>query len=712
MSTTLPYNVADNTLTFFARSRPYEVQKGHQHFDHIRGILSSWRDEPRTERDVESLIALADPREELKQASGGKLEFRGHEIFYGSTALHNLWVDKILGFRDAGMPFDPIFRALEDLQLNPTPEARDRLPIFVERSKLGFLPDGRIAAFKGVRDNFNDVHSNTVNYAVGKTVSIPRAACNADPSQTCVAGLHLGAIDYIKDMGYGWGSDRRMLLCAFWPRHAVAVPTDYRGGKMRVEQLEVLDEVDRKYVDELLNNGQLIVRGYDASTNTAAAESGFTPASTAKATGLAAQAKPGDWIKVDGDEELNDGSYLVATVDNENGDEQRVTVKVGRRDDDVSAVDNDAVVEILKEAPVWFRAKVGDWIITTDTDEPRRVVEVDEDALDEQDESRLKCTPDSYGDDWVTNADVESILTEPPAIGLRVEDGDKVRIEGHSFLRDGVYEVYDTDAYASGTEPDALRVEIQTEGGEDQFYVPNKVIKAIIREEEEAAKPAPVLALPAPATDKPAHELAEVGDTVTVKGSHWVPDGDYKVHEIGDHGTRLRVFDTAKNYPMWIDDRHIVALVGTQTSAPVDTRPLHEQAEVGDTITVKGSRDTDDGEYVVTAAGTGGMTSYRVQVDNSAKSDGGSRWYIHNDAVVGVRKKGTPAPAVDTRPVHERAKVGDRVKLSTTYGRPAGEYLVKNVDEKNGMGRRLRVVNPAGPEWVDNHLVLEITKAA
>jgi hypothetical protein len=448
MSTNLPYNVSDQTLTFFARSRPYEVQRGHQHFDHIKGILTSWRQEPRTETDIDSLIALADPKEELTQASGGKLEFRGHEIFYGSTALHNLWVDKILGFRDAGMPHDPIFRALEDLQLNPTPAARERLPIFVERSKLGFLPDGRIAAFKGVRDNFNDVHSNTVNYAVGKTVSIPRAACNADPSQTCVAGLHVGAIDYIKDMGYGWGADRRMLLCAFWPRHAVAVPTDYRGGKMRVEQLEVLDEVDRKYVDELLNNGQLIIRGYEPSTNTAAAESGFTPASTAKATGPAAEAKPGDWIEVEGDSELSDGEYLVVSVDDANGNEQRITVKTGTRDDEVEAVDDDAVIEILSQAPVWFRAKVGDWITATGDMTPRLVVEVDEDAINPYSDARLKFSSVETDEDWIDNDEVEAIMDSPPAVWLRVQSDDKVRIQNHAFLKDGVYSTTDINIYS------------------------------------------------------------------------------------------------------------------------------------------------------------------------------------------------------------------------------------------------------------------------
>jgi hypothetical protein len=796
MTTTLPYNVSDNTLTFFARSRPYEVQRGHKHFDHIKGILTSWRDEPRADTDVDSLIALADPKEEIMRAAGGKLEFRGSEIFYGTTALHNLWVDKILAFRDAGMPYDPIFAALQDLQLNPTPAARERLPIFVERSKLGFLPDGRIAAFKGVRDNYNDVHSNTVNYAVGKTVAIPRAACNADPNQTCVAGLHVGAIDYIQQMGYGWGSDRRMLLCAFWPRHAVAVPTDYRGGKMRVEQLEVLDEVSREYVDELLNNGQLIVRGYQPSSSPAASESApFVSASTAERSEPAFKAKVGDWIEVEDDSDLSDGFYL---VHDEPGATYRVEVKTFGSNTEM--VDNDAVISILAKPPAFFLAKVGDWVETSSDSTPRQVTKVTEGELGPED-SRLTLTQDQYGDTSVENGEIESILAEPPAIGLRVRDNDKVRIEGHSFLRDGVYDVYDIDTYRDGGD-DEQRVEISTGDG-DTFYIKNRVIKAIVREEEEAAAAPAAAASPStalvvtgapadtsplweqvlvgdlirieddgevadgeylvqetdealtqgpqrvgirvdddrdgsygswiynesvkaiveregkpfgkpatPATDEPVWKQAQEGDTVRIEGSSWMPDDVYTVDKVIVR-TDSDEYSFRVQNGLWVEKKAVKAIVtrdGKPFGAPAtDILPPYKQAEVGDTVTVKGSSDTLDGEYVVSAINDG--STYRVSVDNTKRYSWGFKWVIANDAIVGVRKK-SEAPAItDQRPAFERAKVGDTVKLRGVYGRPAGEYVVDQVDQSNGMGRRLRVNNP-GAMWVDNHLVEAITKAA
>lgn len=726
MSTTLPYNVSDNTLTFFARSRPYEVQRGHAHFDVIKGILTYWRQEPRAESDIDSLIALADPKEEIMRAAGGHLEFIGSELSYGGVALHNLWVDKILAFRDAGEPYDPIFAALQDLQLNPTPEARDRLPIFVERSKLGFLPDGRIAAFKGVRENFNDVHSNTVNYAVGKTVAIPRAACNADPNQTCVAGLHVGAIDYIQQMGYGWGSDRRMLLCAFWPRHAVAVPTDYRGGKMRVEQLEVLDEVDRDFVDRLLNDGTLIVRGYGDSSSPFVPASSTVAAAPAAKTGALYEAKVGDWIEIEDDSDLSGGVYLVASIDDDEGADYRINAQVTKSY--TEAVENDAVKRILSEPPMWMKVKKGDWITVGHLSGPRLVVDIDESILT-QDDARIEVSNGTaYDEEWVNGEDVEQILSEPPAIWLRVQSDDKVRIEGHSFLKDGVYDVNDIDAYGEDGE-DGKRVEIAT-ADDDYFYVKNRVIKAIVREEEEAAKAAPAPAADTTSGDsslqaaavtdtRPVWEQVLEGDVVRIEGDGDTDDGSYTVLETDDALNRgplsvgLRVKDDG-GYGSWIYNKSVVEIVerdgkpfGVQPAAPaVETRPVWEQVEKGDTVRVEGSSYFSNGTYVVKRLPEPGELTSTERY--GFRLEGTNTLWVEKAAIKEIISKATP---VDTRPAWEQAKAGDTIRVNDIPRGFSGEYVVDSIDPDNGMNRRLRVTG-APRYWMDNSAVVAVVKKA
>ncbi|TXM69648.1 hypothetical protein [Methylobacterium sp. WL120] len=707
MSVTVPHNISDLSITFFARGRPYEVQKSHRHFDAVRTLLLGWAAQERTTEDLDSLIALADPREQVRVASDGKLEFIGGQLVYAGQNLHNLWADKILAFRDAGEQYDPIFRALEDLQRNPTPSARDRLPIFVERSKLGFLPDGRIAAFKGVRENFNDVHSNTVNYAVGKTVAMPREACNANPDQTCVAGLHVGAIDYIKEMGYGWGADRRMLLVAFWPRHSVAVPTDYRGGKMRVEQLEVLDEVDRKYVDELLSSSTTIVRGYENSTNTYGASS-TTPATTSS-TEPFAQAKVGDWIYIENDSVLDDGTYLVMKVNHDTSDEFRLDVKTGPGEDEVDQPDNDAVVKIVDQVPAWFAAKVGDWVVIDSSDHPQLVTEIDERDVHPVDDSRLKVLSfDS--EDWVSNSDVTELLTSPPPVWMRVQEEDMITIEGHSFLRDGVYKAIEFDTSEGDGEDDTI---VTIEVHDDSFTIKNGVIKSIQREVDEAvAKGTAAAAASAPVVDTSQDYLkAVVGDTVTIKGSAAIPDGDHTVIWI-DEGDSMRL-KVDYNGGTWVRNERVLALV--KTVAPADTRTPYEQAEVGDTVRVEGSSYFTAGEYVVKrlpapgelTPGYGGAEKYGL------KLEGGITLWVEKAAIKAiVRKAGDAAPVVSTEPAWKQAKVGDTIQLNGDRNQTAGEYVVDRVDAANGWDKRLRVVNPRGSVWVRNDNVAAISKAA
>jgi hypothetical protein len=690
MHVQLPNNISDLSITFFAKGRPHEIQRSHKNFDLVRSTIIDWNKGERSDTDVESLITLADPKQALLVASGGRLEFQGNNIVYGGVALHNLWVDKILGFKDAGEDFAPIFLALEDLQKNPTPAARERLPIFVERSKLGFLPDGRIAAFKGVRDDFYDVHSGTVHYGIGKTVAMDRAACNANPDQTCSTGLHVGAIDYINNNGFGWqrGSDRRMLLTAFWPRHVVAVPTDYAGGKMRVEQLTVLDEVDKGYVTELLEKGTLMIRGYEIDTP--AAEASAEPeAAKTDPSSPAGKAKVGDWIYVDGAENLDEGDYLVLAVEDTNGDAQRLTVKSGN-DDDVERVDDDAVSRILDEAPIWARAKVGDWVITDSSDLPLFVTEVD-DKDNYPDGSRLKLR-DFDSEDWAENSEIEELLTSPPDVWLRVIEDDIVRIEGHALFRDGEYTISSIDTYNS-KDADGDLYEIVA--GEDSFSIQNDVIKSIKREEEEAAAIGAAAAVAAEAA-KPVFERAKVGDTVRVLKGTDHEAGDFRVVKVREGDSRHRLAVAYRSYDRWwIANELITEIVtadATTVVAPVvPAEPAWKRAKVGDTVKIEGTTRFPKSAYVVDQVDASNGMDRRLRLDNP----GGAKW-VDNRYVKDIVTAETPvaAPVADIRPIWEQVLAGDKVRIEGDPDVRDGDYTVQLTDSSltggpGGVGVRL-----------------------
>jgi hypothetical protein len=327
---------------------------------------------------------------------------------------------------------------------------------------------GRIAAFKGVRDDYKDVHSGTLDYSIGRVVSMPRELCNPDPDQTCTAGLHLGALDYIKENGYGWGPNRRMLLCAFWPRHVVAVPVDYQGGKIRVEQLEVLDDVDRDYVDEVLGRNQTVVRGY-------------TP-----------EPDPAWKLAVVGDKVVHESSDLdrrvaeVVAIDPDEDSDTRLKLKDAY--DQKAWVANDDIDRIVTNEPA-FMAEIDDEVRIEGADDVPdgwyRVVDIDDGAIG-PDEARLQIDyQDEWDADiWVSNSTVKEIrrasqdpnqdqLPLEPALAAKV--GDKVRVEAHSLVPGGVYQVAAVDDETFS----GLRLEVNVPGQGD-VWVHNRHVKEIL----------------------------------------------------------------------------------------------------------------------------------------------------------------------------------------------------------------------------------------
>ncbi|MCG3776157.1 MAG: hypothetical protein JW395_3006 [Nitrospira sp.] len=253
----IAFHIADRSITFFAKGRPWVVAEDGDNFVAIRkGLLSI------PQMDREELVKLADPVIALREASNGKINVEFDQVFYNGEVMHNVWVEKLLGLKSQGLPFDPLMKALESLQRNPTAAARERLPIFVEQSMLGILPDGRVAAMKVVRSDYMDCHSGSFDNAPGRIVEQPRDNCDPDPDNECSSGLHLGAYAYLPNYGMNQ-SDRRVMLCAFWPEDVVAVRKDYSGQKMRVTRYEVLEELEKSSLPGFIEENKFMMQDYE-----------------------------------------------------------------------------------------------------------------------------------------------------------------------------------------------------------------------------------------------------------------------------------------------------------------------------------------------------------------------------------------------------------------------------------------------------------------
>ena len=135
---------------------------------------------------------------------------------------------------------DRLLKFLERLHLNPSYRAVTELSEFIASSEsLTIGEDGCILAFKGVREDYLDVHSGTFDNSPGKTCEMPRNEVDDNRERTCSYGLHVANWDY----GQSWSV--RVMLVSVDPADVVSVPADYSGAKLRCCKYVVIEEIDK-----------------------------------------------------------------------------------------------------------------------------------------------------------------------------------------------------------------------------------------------------------------------------------------------------------------------------------------------------------------------------------------------------------------------------------------------------------------------------------
>ncbi|PZP71734.1 hypothetical protein [Methylorubrum populi] len=435
MSGRLPHTISNQSLTFFVKGKPYSLTKGHEHFEAAKNLLQSPGSHP-----VQQLIDMVDARQALLRDSHGALQIIGADLVFKGRVLEGLWVDKIKQFRAANEPFAPLFNALGSLVQNPTQAAIDRLPVFLEKSNLGFLEDGRFIAYKAVLENYFDIHTgNTFRNMIGDTPHMPRDEVDANPNSCCSTGLHVGTPEYVKDFGLGHVG-RRVMLIAVWPHDVVSVPYSYDGTKMRICAYEVIDELDELYAGTILGRPVITPRTQIPAVPEAA-----------PAASLASLACVGDFVTYSG-AAVPAGTYRVDDVDDEQDDNMRVGITYGSGG--IYWLQNHKVTKLVRDGvevrPVaasepavepepeeelsdYEQLKVGDVILYQDQFGTQLFarVEIREPVQVRDPENELI---------EVSEDDFHEVVGEVTAAML-IRKGSTVQIDGHSFLQPGTYTI-------------------------------------------------------------------------------------------------------------------------------------------------------------------------------------------------------------------------------------------------------------------------------
>lgn len=208
----------------------------HSNFQEILNLLVADK--------LEEAAQKINVRRAVEKYISGDVRIEGGSLFYQNIELRSGLVDRILDSMEKGENFEFYFPFLENLLENPSQKAVSRLFDFLVANDIEITEDGYFYAWKVVRDNYFDCHSNTFDNSPGKVVKMPRTRVNDDDTQTCSRGLHVCSKSYIRHFG---SSTSRVVKVKVHPRDVVSIPIDYNDAKMRTCQYEVVEDVTEQF---------------------------------------------------------------------------------------------------------------------------------------------------------------------------------------------------------------------------------------------------------------------------------------------------------------------------------------------------------------------------------------------------------------------------------------------------------------------------------
>ena len=237
-------------VTFFLDGEPKTIPSTHPSFSDVVNFLRLGQ---------EDLVRqAAKTPETITNFTEGRVTSDGRGIYWNGKPVGSGLADRILKFLHAGDEAlaRPLCRFLDRLKENPSFRAQHQLFDWLQATGLPIASDGRVIAYKIVKEDFFDIYSGTFDNSVGRIVSVPRYEVDEDPNQTCSYGLHVCSEGYLPH--YGTAPGNRVVIVAVDPKDWVAVPTDYNNAKARVCAYEVLAEMPRDQAAQFVSDAGLV----------------------------------------------------------------------------------------------------------------------------------------------------------------------------------------------------------------------------------------------------------------------------------------------------------------------------------------------------------------------------------------------------------------------------------------------------------------------
>jgi hypothetical protein len=224
----MQYHVLNSSIVLNYLNKTVVISNSDNRFDPVLACIRESADSPERLDDIPAIV-------EIERAFDGKgLKLVDGILHANESPIPAELNERILQYKDQGLPYEPLLAFWENLKLNPSFNARQMLFAFLSHNGHPLTADGCFIAYRGVTDEFKDVHTGKFDNSVGSVCKMNRTDVDDNPNNTCSHGLHVACYDYARGFG------PKLIEVKVNPKDVVAVPTDYNGTKMRVCEFEVV----------------------------------------------------------------------------------------------------------------------------------------------------------------------------------------------------------------------------------------------------------------------------------------------------------------------------------------------------------------------------------------------------------------------------------------------------------------------------------------
>ncbi len=222
-----PYTITNSTVTVIVEGETYVVKRGAVNFDKLQAAIldNDWKAVP-------SFLTVA---KTITEWSSGDFKLVDGKILHKTKEVPKGLHERLLAMVTEGSDPKSLMRFWERLQENPSRRSVQMLFEFLQHSGIPITEDGHFLAYKGVKSDYKDSYTGTIDNSPGASPPrIPRNEVSDDPRTSCHFGYHVGALSYAQRFS------SRTIICKVDPADVVCVPYDSSQQKMRLTYYTVV----------------------------------------------------------------------------------------------------------------------------------------------------------------------------------------------------------------------------------------------------------------------------------------------------------------------------------------------------------------------------------------------------------------------------------------------------------------------------------------